>query len=199
MGLGFWAAMAGCSFVDVADNGLLECNCSIPVTQTVGRINHSKGVWYLSRRAITLWLMTAPKHIYLRLVGFSLPFLPKAFAPDELASIFDQATKHTCWCWRVCLGPNSQRRSSSSTHTHTDNTPPPPPCGTRQHDAKQHLRDRACQAHSRLSASSKAATALALSPHPALCRRIHDDSLRPLPSPGRTTLRVDLDCCSPHY
>jgi hypothetical protein len=35
-----------------------------------------------------------------------------------------------------------------------------------------------------------------LSSHPALCRRIHH-SLRPLPSPGRTTLRVDLDLAAP--
>lgn len=96
----------------------------------------------------------------------------------------------------MCLGPNS-RAAAQLVDTHTHNTPPPPPSGTRQHDAEQHLRDRDCQAHSRLSVSSEAAAALPLSLHPALCRRIHDDSLRPLPSPGRTTLRVDLDLAAP--
>ena len=79
-GLDSWAAMMIVyAFVGVACccNGLLGCNYLSRVAQKIGKINHGKGIWYLSGRPITLWLITVSGHIYLRRVGFSLPsFLP---------------------------------------------------------------------------------------------------------------------------
>ena len=63
LGLGSWAAIFGCRMVDVAAMVCSSATVFVTTTQAIGRINRGRDIWYLSRRAINLWLMAARKHI----------------------------------------------------------------------------------------------------------------------------------------
>jgi hypothetical protein len=114
-------------------------------------------------------------------------FLPKPSLPCARLRLATIRTKRTYGAVTQCASvQNRSRPARRHTHTH------PPPSETRQHDAEKHLRDQRYSGPRPPVGQQQAAATLRLSSRPAHCRRIHRPPRRPLPSPGRSTLRVVL-------